>query len=296
MSAAQSTPTRSQTPAPPRSPDEIRTERSALPHGPTFDAVICGVDGTREGLEAVRQAALLAGPGATIDLVAITPVAGHPMFLPLPDAGRRALAEAWGALDALGHDATTSRQAAASRAEGLLRTARGHDLLAVGCHEITGPRGVSLGPVTSAAVEMAGRSVLVARRMPDTSAVDSLLVAVDGSPAAHRATLYAAEIAARHGSSIALIAAPDCDEAHRRALAEDSAAVAAVTGVEPLILDEHRPAAPAIVAAAASLGASLIVLGSRGVREARPRPSVSQQVARTAACSVLIVRPRAPGE
>jgi nucleotide-binding universal stress UspA family protein len=304
MSAARdSTPTESGPASGPRFLDEISAEHgrfarrfAELMSDPTFDTVLCGVDGTREGLEAARQAALLAGPSATFELIAVTPAAGHPMFPPLPDAGRRALADARHAVRALGRDAATSSRPAATPVEGLLGAAAGHELLAVGCHEFTEPLGVSTGPVTGAAVELAGSSVLVARRMPDASVVDSVLVAVDGSPAAHRATAYAAEIASRHGSTIALVAAPARDEAHRRALAEDAAAIAAATGAEPVILDEYGSAAPAIVAASATIGATLIVLGSRAPRRPRLRPSVSQQVARTAACSVLIVRAPAARE
>jgi nucleotide-binding universal stress UspA family protein len=114
-----------------------------------------------------------------------------------------------------------------------------------------------------------------------------MLVAVDGSAASHRATLCAARIAAQHGSAIALIAAPERDASHVHALAEDMATVAAATGADPVVLEEHGPPVRAIIAAALRIGASMIVLGSRV--HAATDVSVSREVARTAACSVLIV-------
>jgi nucleotide-binding universal stress UspA family protein len=253
-----------------------------------FRSVVCGVDGTRAGLEAVGQAAVLAGPAATLELIAITPDAGHPLFVPLPDAARHALADARQAVRALGRDASVTAVPAASAASGLLHAAGDCDLLVIGCSEITTPLGLSLGPVAGPIVARSLHSVLVARQPPPGSdVVSSILVAVDGSAPAHLATLRAARIAAQHGSDIALVAKPERDASHVHALADDVAAVAAATGADPVILDEHGPATRAIVAAAARIGASMIVLGAgtHGVGEL----SISQDVAQTASCSVLIV-------
>jgi len=266
-----------------------RAAGSSVAQSPVFRSVACGVDGSQAGLEAVLQAAVLAGPAATLELVAVTPLAGHPMFLPLPDAARTALADARKTVRALGRDASVSVIAGASAAPGLLRAAGRHDLVVVGCHAITTPLGPSLGPVAGPVVARAPRSVLVARRPPpDADVVSSILIAVDDSAPSHRATLLGAQIAAQHGSDIALVAEPARDASHVHALAEDAAAVAAATGADPVILDEHGTAARAIVAAAARIGASMIVLGAR-IHEAG-EPSVSEVVAQTAPCSVLIVR------
>jgi nucleotide-binding universal stress UspA family protein len=251
------------------------TAGTSVAPGPVFGSVVCGVDGSPADLEAVRQAAVLAGAGATLELVAVT-----------PQGARRTVEE-------LGRDASMHVVEAASPAQGLLRAAGRHDLVVVGCITLRTPLEVSFGPVTKAAVEHAPQSVLVARRPPPGSdVIDSILVAVDGSAPSHHATLCAARIAARHGSDIALVAAPTRDAAHTQALAEDVASVAAATGADPVILDEHGAPARAIVAAAAHIGASMIVLGARV--HAAGEPSVSADVARTAACSVLIVREPGP--
>jgi nucleotide-binding universal stress UspA family protein len=256
---------------------------------PVFASVVCGIDDSPASLEAVGQAAVLAGPGATLELAAVTSLAGHTLFPPLPDAAQQALAGARRTVQALGRDASVRTVEAASAAHGLLRAAGHHDLVVVGCTEIRTPLGVALGPVTKAAVEHAPTSVLVARQPPpESDVVGSILVAVDGSAPSHHATLCAARIAARHGSDIALVAAPARDASHVHALAEDVATVVAATGTVPVILDEHGAAARAIVAAAAHIGASMIVLGAR--LHTAGEPSVSADVARTAPCSVLIVR------
>jgi nucleotide-binding universal stress UspA family protein len=94
-------------------------------------------------------------------------------------------------------------------------------------------------------------------------------------------------LAARHGACVALVSTPERDEPHRRALDADVAQVAAQTGRRPLVLDEQAPPVQTILAAAASTGASLIVMGSR---PGQPAASVSQAVARRAPCSVLVLR------
>jgi len=264
-----------------------------LAPGPIFGSVVCGVDDSPADLDAISQAAVLADPRATLEFVAVTPLRGHPLFLPLPDAAQSALADARRTVEELGRDASVRVVEAASPAQGLLRAAGRHDLIVVGCNKLTTPLGVSFGPVTKAAVEHAPQSVLVARRPPPGSdVVDSILLAVDGSAPSHHATLCAARIAARHGSDIALVAAPARDAWHTHALAEDVASVAAATGADPVVLDEHGAPARAIVAAAAHIGASMIVLGAR--IHTTGEPSVSADVARTATCSVLIVREPQP--
>ena len=67
----------------------------------------------------------------------------------------------------------------------------------------------------------------------------------------------------------------------------DIETVERITGERPLVLDEHRGPVPSILAAAASVEASLIVMGRRPGAHDR---SVSAQVAGAATCSVLVVR------
>ena len=70
------------------------------------------------------------------------------------------------------------------------------------------------------------------------------------------------------------------------------AAIKKTTGAEPLVLAEQAPAHKAIVAAAATIDATLVVIGSRGLAGVHALGSVSERVAHEAPCSVLVLRPR----
>ena len=85
--------------------------------------VICGVDGTAHGREAVRQAAELAGPHGRLELVAVSPPSNRAEFPPVPES---AVVEAE---RALGADGTSRRLTAPSPSEGWIRAAARADLL-----------------------------------------------------------------------------------------------------------------------------------------------------------------------
>jgi nucleotide-binding universal stress UspA family protein len=78
-------------------------------------------------------------------------------------------------------------------------------------------------------------------------------------------------------------------------LAEEAAAVLAATGSEPVILDEYGSPHRAVAAAAAELGTTLVVCGSRGLHGIAALRSTSERIAHAAPCSVLVMRP-APAE
>ena len=83
-------------------------------------------------------------------------------------------------------------------------------------------------------------------------------------------------------------------EAARQAAVEAIAAIAEATSTQPLVLDEHSTAHKAITGAAATMGAALAVIGSRGLHGVHALSSVSERVAHEAPCSVLVLRPIAP--
>jgi nucleotide-binding universal stress UspA family protein len=164
-------------------------------------------------------------------------------------------------------------------ADELLARSAGHDLLVV-------PAGDAAGSALAAADDI---PVLVARALPEGCTFpESILVALDATPAAHAAARLAGRLAAEHGALIAVVATPEHDAPHRHALEEDVAAITRLTSTRPLVLDEQCPPVRAIVGAARRLDATLIVLGSR---PGTPAGSVSAEVARTAHCSVLVLRP-----
>jgi nucleotide-binding universal stress UspA family protein len=242
--------------------------------------VLCVTDDSPAGAEAVRQAAALAGAGAGLDIVSVAP--SRPPGAPRPQAHQiEALVTARLIARDLGVRPDTHIVEAADEASGMLERCSGHDVIVV-----------PAGPSALEALERAPIPVLIARPLPAGAGfADSVLVAVDGSPAAHEAARIGARLAAHFGAPVALVATPEHDAAHRHALQDDVAAVTAITGATPLVLDEERAPGPAILGAAASAGATLIVLGSR---PGTPAGSVSAAVARDAACPVLVLRPGLP--
>lgn len=154
-------------------------------------SVVCGVDGTAASREAVRQAAELAGPRGLLELVAVTPAAGHAPFLPSAAVATRVLAEVERIARGFGAAVTTSAHTAASAAEALIRASASADLLVVGCD--------TLGRVPTAVLRRASCSVLLARRPPDLPLCNLILVSAGDEPAAH---LAGAQVALDHGSEL----------------------------------------------------------------------------------------------
>lgn len=163
--------------------------------------------------------------------------------------------------------------------ETVLERCAGHDLLVL-----------PAGPLARAVLPCSPIPVLVVRAAPGASFPESVLIAVDETPQAHAAARTGARLAARNRAHVALVAAPEHDELHQRALTEHLATVERISSRRPLVLDEYGDPASSIVAAAVNLDASVIVLGSRARRAAE---SVSARVADQAPCSVLVLRPDA---
>lgn len=245
---------------------------------PPFERILCLTGLNREGAEAVRQAAILAGPGATIDLVTVAPHRSAGM--PRPQAeqieslviGDRLACER-------GVESRPHIAEAADEPTGVLDSVAGHDLVVV-------PDGGTGLDVLS----RAPTSVLIARAPASPCAFpDSILIAVDGTVEAHAAARLGAELSVRHAAPVSLVATPEHDSCHQDALERDIGVVEQITGKRPIVLDEYRGPAPSILAAAAGVEASLIVMGRRpGDHD----PSVSAHVAGASTCSVLVVRAR----
>ena len=194
------------------------------------------------------------------------------------------------AIEDPGGDAETVRQAArlagpgaafdlveaTADAEAVSARSAGYDLLVL-----------PAGRLARAVVPRSTIPVLVVRPSPGADGPGSVLIAVDETPEAHAAACTGARIAARDGAHLAVVAAPEHDELHRRALAEHLATVERISSRRPLVLDEYGSPATAVVVAATNLEASLVVIGSR---RGRPADSVSARVAEQAPSSVLVLR------
>jgi nucleotide-binding universal stress UspA family protein len=250
-------------------------ENSTTPE-PLFDRILCVTDLSDGGAEAVRQAAVLAGPGRAIDLMSVAPrrLPGQPH----PQAEQiEALVAGTGL--AVERDVSSALHIveASDEPTGVLERSADRDLVVMAA----GDAGLEVLRRTSA-------SVLLARTPPEGAPFpESILVAVDGSPESHAAARLAAGLAVQQDAIVTLVATPEHDASHQHALEHDVQTVERITGTRPVILDEYRGAGASIVYAAASVEASVIVLGRRPTH---PGGSVSAEVASTAPCSVLVVR------
>src|SRR5829696_4687074 len=255
------------------------TEQPATTQRPPFDRILCVTSFAAAGAEAVRQAAALAGPGGTIDLVSVAPE--RPPGMPRPHAEQiEALVMATQMASAADVSSEPHIVEAIDEPTGVLERCTGHDLVVV-------PAGATgFGLLSRAPI-----SVLVTRGSSGSALPQSVLVAVDGTAEAHAAARLGAGIASVCGALVTLVASPEHDAAHQHALQDAVRAVAEITGTRPLVLDEHRGPVPSILAAAAEMEASLIVVGRR---PGHPVNRVSTEVAGSADCSVLVVRPARP--
>ena len=248
-----------------------------------FDRIVCGVDGTPESLEAVRHALALAPSGARIHLfcaVNLAPALVHGWSAPqLADELAREAGDALDEAAALAPQAT--RRLVSGRPVGSLFAEIEREkatLVAVGTHGTSRPEGIILGGTTTTLLHEAPRSVLVARKGDDAS-FDAIAVGVDGSPESELAAEVALELADRLGARLRGIVAlggkgADVDLARR-----------VLPDVE---IDRRRPPVEALVEV--SRGASLLVVGSRGLHGVRALGSVSERVGHRAVSSVLVVR------
>jgi nucleotide-binding universal stress UspA family protein len=277
----------------------MRTQQTSHPVPDTgrhaaFGTVVCGLDGSRASLEAAHQAATLSVPDGLLRFIAVT--WEHPSG---SDSGAtlsrwradRELGEARGLARDLDLDPELIEVSAQDPSAVLLERAAGADLLAVGVHGRSGPTRIALGRTATTLLHRAEIPVLVARRPPAGDFGQSILLAVDATPSCLRAAELAGRAALCGGGTVAIVSAPGRDSRTRHVLADAAAHLWEVTGVEPIVLDESGAAHRAVAAAAVSVGASLVVTGSRGLTGAEALRSVSERIASTAPCSVLVARP-----
>jgi nucleotide-binding universal stress UspA family protein len=243
---------------------------SSLPG--SFRSVVCGVDATRENLEAVRQAARIAAPDGRLTLVSVVV---ESIFE--PEAAQRALMRA-------AHEVRLPQEIEASLLVGhppqLLLQEIGRaaaSLAAVGIHQASRAGGILLGGTAADVLFRAPCSVLVARppvfpgRFPSR-----IVVGVDGSPHSLVALEVAKNLRDRWDCALSAVAA---DSGKGIAIAGPECAHVAI-----------KPGAPVTVLVDAAQDADLLVVGHRGLHGVRSLGSVGERVAYRAACSVLVVR------
>ena len=273
----------------------------------SFSNVIVGIDGTRAGFEAARQAARVVEPGGRLLLVGV-------------EDGWDVLAGRWAGATFAWFDNGTSWtleqrqaelhrrvQAALDEAARQLEPAsctvesrcvdgrswetlrelaagEGADLLAVGTHGGSRARGIVLGHTATSLAHEASCPLLIARPPFDPSTFPaSLAVGYDGSPQSEQALDAAIGIAA-HRPELA-VRIVTC-----RPVPPGLAREAAMQrSPEHFVFDDERqPPDDGLVEASQTV--DLLLVGSRGLHGIAALGSTSERVAHRAACSVLIVR------
>lgn len=273
---------------------------SARRERPAFATVLCGVDGSETANEAVRQAALLGGPGARITLLGVAYEAGAGLTeraLLSPQRAREAVRRARPEAAPPGAEIAEVVVASSDVASMLLSEAKAHELVAVGARGRAEPRaaGIALATVPAVLTHRAPGPVLLARRPPEDARFPArILLASDESEGAQEAARIAAAIARGHDSRVTVLHVGPGGS--HRILAEETTELFETTGTEPTVVIEDGNAAARIVELAARDQSSLIVVGSRGLGGVKALGSVSERVAHRAPCSVLVVRPRVDPE
>jgi nucleotide-binding universal stress UspA family protein len=272
----------------------------------SFPIVLAGVDGTRAGFEAARQAAALVDPDGRLLLVAV-------------EDGWDALAGRWAGVRwarwddevdwtlegktnelraridaslqfAVEHVRTTA-EVEADRVPGRsfetlveLASREGAALLAVGSHGGSRARGIVMGQTATTIAHRATCSVLIARPPFDPASFPGgVVVGYDGSPQSELALDVAADLAVRHPQ--APVRVVTC-----RPVPPGLAIEAAAQRAPAHFAFEHERLLADDGLVEAAEAADLLVVGSRGLQGVRALGSTSERVAHRAASSVLIVR------
>lgn len=262
---------------------------------PLFRRALCAIDGKAGGFAAVEQAAALTGPEGELTLLVVTSYR-HAGDRPAPAIGpmlaKEIVDRACSIARQAGVPANVEVEPAAPPAEVVLGWAADHDLLALGAPSSSWLGGMLVQGVADSALGSLPTSVLAARSRSGSGGYEHLLVASDGLEDSVAPLACAGAIARSHGSRVTILHALEHrrDSSSERVLAQAAALQASGTQ-EPDIVLKRGAAHDAIVDSAASLEASLVILGSRRRGGAHALGSVSRRVVHEAGCSVLIVAP-----
>jgi len=244
-----------------------------------FGRIVCAVNDCRCAQEAVHQATQLLGPGDALSFIAVADAHGvSPGGHATLDGARAAEAveTARAAAHADGVEASTTVVHEQAINGAILEAAHDAGLLVVGAHGHW--RIAHTAPVPA----------LVARSRPELPFPGVVLVGTRGAEDRH-AAVVAANIVAAHDTRVVLAHAGRSDSTLRQALAEQAADVLEITGKDPVVVSVDGPPLDRLLGMASSIGASLVVLGSRGRQGTRALASLSDRVAQHATCSVLVL-------
>ena len=258
--------------------------------------ILCAVDGTHRSYSAVEQAAILAGAGGHLTILAVTAVKGSGAYKTAsigPERAERIIERAGALAEEAGVDAAKVVDPEGPPADVILARAAEHDLLAIGAPGTSWLGGRILDGVGGAALGT-DTPLLAARTTPggEEHFGKSLLVASDGLDGSDEIVDLAIRLAVIHGGTLTLVHVEGAEEkAHPHRIADQSQRIAAAVPGSPPARIEVGSEVDAVVGGAAASGASLIVMGSRRATGLAAIGSVSKRVLHDAHCSVLLLAP-----
>jgi len=259
-----------------------------------FTRIVCGVDGSDEGFEAVRQAARLATASGHVTLASVwntdatVALGWSPPPAYAPTGTREDVENAVARARELLPDtlAVETSVVQGPPAPMMAIEAKRHDatLVAIGTHGHGRLPGILLGSVATQLLHNSPCPVLIARpQAAPTGFPRSIIAATDGSAEAGRAVALGETLAARLGSKLEAVVVTDDGE-------RDAGPVALELrgpGGRHIPLRRLRGPAARVLS---DLRPDLLVIGSRGLRGLRSLGSVSERVAHESKASVLVVR------
>ncbi len=258
--------------------------------------ILCAVDGTHRSYSAVEQAAILAGAGGHLTILAVTAVKGSGAYKTAsigPERAERIIERAGALAEEAGVDAAKVVDPEGPPADVILARAAEHDLLAIGAPGTSWLGGRILDGVGGAALGT-DTPLLAARTTPggEEHFGKSLLVASDGLDGSDEIVDLAIRLAVIHGGTLTLVHVEGAEEkTHPHRIADQSQRIAAAVPGSPPARIEVGSEVDAVVGGAAASGASLIVMGSRRATGLAAIGSVSKRVLHDAHCSVLLLAP-----
>jgi nucleotide-binding universal stress UspA family protein len=242
---------------------------------PPFARILCAVDGGRHSTSAIDQAIAVAGDDARI-VFAASDALGPAVLVPAAKRAREA-----------GTEFSERVLPAQPLGEALVRQSATCDLVVVGAHPEPRSSGLVLDETAALLVRRSRVPVLIAR---PRELVAGVIAATSGRPADRAALTAGAHLAARLGAELTVVhvAEPE-DHDRRHELASELTNARALLGRDLQFVTRRGATALRIIELAEDSGAGLIVLGGADVHRPEPMSSVSERVAHTAPCSVLIL-------
>ena len=245
---------------------------------------------------AVEQAAALAGPQGHLTLLVVTSFRNEGEYRSPaigPAEATRVLERATQIAHEAGVPSTVEADPATPPAQVILDWSARHDLLALGAPATSWLGGMFIASVGDTALGSFTTPLLVTRATPTEGHLDDrILVATDGREGSDQLVELGRRLAQARAANMMLLHATGYESHARRDRVEEQGRrlELAAPGMSEVRV-ERGHAHDVIVAAAESVGASLVVMGSRRLDGLRAIGSVSRRVVHEAHCSVLVVSP-----